>query len=196
MELSREVNKLTIPFPTGVPVRGENLIGRKKEIGRIMHLGNLPEDDLKVYIKKKFGKLGCKIEQEAVEEIINKTNGHPYYSQLLCQVVYFSIKGEEGTITSSDVYKGFKQAIMSEKSYFDQIWFDLTRAKHLLPVLRSIAREEESPYKKKELFNQNLYRSLFSLTTKGFIEKVSAGHYRIRDPFLKEYIKMKEEEKG
>ena len=65
--------------------------------------------------------------------------------------------------------------------------------KHLSSVLKSIALERESPYKTKDLYNHNLYRSLSALEKKGLIKKIGRGKYKIRDPLFKEYIKMREQ---
>ena len=161
--------------------------------GRILHIGELPEKELKEYIVRTFQRLRFSISGEVATKIIFKTNAHPYYCQLVCQLIYFSLKGERRKIKEEDVEENFIRAIFSEKSYFDQLWSDLMGEKYLLSVLKSIALERESPYKTKDLYNHNPYRSLSALEKKGLIKKIGRGKYKIRDPLFKEYIKMREQ---
>ncbi|MEW6096971.1 MAG: ATP-binding protein [bacterium] len=162
--------------------------------GRILYLGELPHSELSQYIINTFENLGFIIKPEIANSIIKKTNAHPYYSQLLCQFIYFSLKGDKNVVEDKDVEENFLKAIYNERSYFEQLWSDLMERHHLLAVLRSIADEDkQSPYRLKNLSNHNLYRSLSILENKGLIKKVTRGKYEIKDPLFKEYIRLREE---
>lgn len=160
--------------------------------GRILYLAELPGPELEEYIIKTFRELGFYIEKEAAREIITRSNAHPYYAQLLCQLIYFSLKGERDEIKLKDVEECFIQAVFSEKSYFDQLWLDLMASRHLLPVLKDITLKEGYPYKE-GLDQRYLSRALSSLEKKGLIKRISRGYYQVRDPLFREYIRMREE---
>lgn len=160
--------------------------------GRILYLNELPKPELEEYIIKSFQGLEFYIERNVAQEIIAKTSAHPYYTQLLCQLLYFSLKGERNEIKLKDVQECFIRAIFSEKSYFDQLWLDLMDTRHLLPVIKNIVLRGGFPYKG-ELDQRNLSRALSSLEKKGLIKRISRGHYQVRDPLFREYIKMREE---
>lgn len=160
--------------------------------GRILPVGELPEGALRKYVLETFRRLGFSITEEVVNKIVSKTNAHPYYSQLLSQLIYFSLKGEKKCIKEKDVEDNFIRAIFAEKSYFDQLWSELMESRHLLTVLKAIVLEEKSPYKIEQLSTHNLYRSLLVLENKGLVKKISRGKYIVRDPLLKGYIRMRE----
>lgn len=174
----------------------EKLFANKKQafyrFGRIIYLPELPKLDLSKYIAATFSRLGFYIADNVVDKIIHSVGAHPYYSQLVCQLLYLTLKGEKKEINEKDAAEAFIRAVYSEKSYFDQIWFELMETRHLIPVLKGIVLEGESPYKIEGLTEHNLYRSLSALENKGIIKKISRGRYRMRDLLFKEYINLKE----
>jgi len=108
-------------------------------------------------------------------------------------MIYFSLKREKNRIDRKDVEDNFKQAILSEKSYFDQLWIDLMENRHILSLLKFLVTESRFPYKRKDSTEHNLYRLLLNLERKGLIKKIGRGEYDISDPLFKEYLKMREE---
>lgn len=159
---------------------------------RLLYLEELPGPELEEYIIKTFRELGFYLEEGGPRQIIAKSNAHPYYSQLLCQILYFSLKGERDEIKFKDVEECFVQAVFSEKAYFDQVWLDLMESRHLLPVLKNIALKGGCPYKG-GLDQRYLSRAISSLEKKGLIRRISRGYYQVRDPLFSEYIRMREE---
>lgn len=56
--------------------------------GRMFTIGGIDEKDFLPYIARSFETEGIKIGAGALGTIISITKGHPYYTQLLCQMIY------------------------------------------------------------------------------------------------------------
>lgn len=159
--------------------------------GRIIKLSEVPKDAFKGYILNKLKTLKVEISESAVDGLLAKTEGHPYYTQLVCQMLYYSAIEKGRTIGDKDVDSAYKQAVITEIPYCVEMWGRIANRNHL-QVLRHIAIEESSPYKIFENKRQDVYYILSCLEEKGYIRRVEKGQYKLTDPFFKEYIKMKE----
>lgn len=153
----------------------------------LFELGNLPLSELKSYIQKKFYSLGIHIDETVIDEILNETGGHPYYTQLLCQNVYLDVKGSKNTVESIDVKRGIELVLDSERQFFEEMWQRLREKKNYLLVVKKIANGE-SPYDLVDLDRQLIYNILVSLNKSGVIKKVDRAKYQIIDPFFKKYL--------
>jgi len=136
--------------------------------------------------------LKIEIEDNAVDDVLKRTECHPYYAQLLCQKVYFLVKGEKETISSKDIDDAFELAVLSEKNYFDEVWEELSGLKHHLALLKAMVFGEASPYRLEHFQKQNVYRILSSLEKRGYIMRRNKGEYQVRDPFFREYVRLRE----
>lgn len=144
------------------------------------------------YIKDTFSLLKISISPVLIQEILNLTECHPYYTQLLCQTIYYSVKGERTSITQNDIRQVYYKVILSESSYFEELWRELLEKKYCLQILKHLALNDRFPYRGIEKRRQDIYYALSSLEDKGYIEREERGSYIIKDPFFKEYIRLKE----
>ena len=71
--------------------------------GRVFHLAELPRNDFREYIIKSFEKEKINITYPIAEEILDRTNCHPYYTQLLSQLCWLEAKGRKSKISIKDV---------------------------------------------------------------------------------------------
>lgn len=62
---------------------------------KIIYLGEISSSEFTSYIKRKFKEDDFCIEDDAVKIILEKTGGHPYYTQLLCRSIHYLLKGEK-----------------------------------------------------------------------------------------------------
>lgn len=152
-----------------------------------VELGNLPITDTVAYIKRKFTSLGFKISGTVANEIVGITEGHPYYTQLLCQKIYLGIKGAKKIVGAEDVKEGLDSAIVSERQYFEELWQRLRERKHHVLVVKTIA-DERSPYSIAELDKQTIYNALVTMDKTGIVKRVDKARYELVDPFFKRYI--------
>lgn len=153
----------------------------------MVELGDLPIAETAAYIKRKFTSLGFKIGDPVANEIVELTEGHPYYTQLLCQKIYLDIKGDKEVMTAEDVKDGLDSAIVSERQYFEELWQRLREKKHHVIITKTIA-EGNSPYSTAELDKQAIYNVLTVLERTGVIKKIDKAKYKLVDPFFKRYI--------
>lgn len=97
--------------------------------GIIQNLNLLPFDEIKKYIKEKFNQEGIAISLEHIGFIVQKTKGHPYYTQLFCQRIYFNLFGKT-TVEKEDIERAYLDAILEERNFFDQLWLELLEKRH------------------------------------------------------------------
>jgi len=177
----------------------EELFSKKKSaffrFGRIFHLTELSKQSFKSYILGKFRQQGIKIDSVIVDAILSKTNAHPYYTQLVCQLCYLNVKGEREEILMKDVIHAYQRAIFFEKSYFEELEISLMGNKYQLLLLRQILKDETSAYKISGIDKQYIYKLLISLQKKGIIKRVDKGRYTFIDPLFREYLILREEGK-
>jgi len=161
--------------------------------GIIQNLNLLPLDEVKKYIREKFNQEGIAINSEHIGFIVQKTRGHPYYIQLFCQRIYFNLFGKS-TVEKEDIERAYLDAILEERNFFDQLWLELLEKRHYRDVLRAILFSKKPLYSIKGLKEVNLSRILRGLKDKSIIKK-SNQEYEIVDPFFKEYLMLRFDEK-
>ncbi|MEW5766357.1 MAG: ATP-binding protein [bacterium] len=161
--------------------------------GIIQNLNLLPLDRIRRYVEKKFSQEGIAINSEHTDFIAQKTKGHPYYTQLLCQRIYFNLLGKN-TIEKEDIERAYLDAILEERNFFEQLWTELLGKRHYRDALRTILFSKKPLYSIKELKEINLSRILRGLKGKGIIKKTNQA-YEIADPFFKEYLILRFSEK-
>ncbi|MEA3458289.1 MAG: hypothetical protein U9R21_06375, partial [Candidatus Thermoplasmatota archaeon] len=122
--------------------------------------------------------------------ITSKTDCHPYYTQFVCQLIYYRVKGESGIVTKNDVAMNYEKAVDLHRAYFDDLWQRLAHASLLqLNICRYLASGgRNSLYSVFDERRQNIYHAINSLIDKGIIAKDSNMHYLLVDPLLKDYI--------
>ncbi len=160
---------------------------------RIIDLPKIPEDSFATYIINSYKRRDITISKETVKNIVMKTECHPYYTQYVCHVIYFAVKGEKNKICMEDVELGYKSAMELHRAYFDNLWHRIMQESMLqLKLLIYLAANyEKSPYTVFDDRRQNIYAALTSLMTKGMILKEN-NRYRILDPLFKNYIVQQE----
>ena len=153
---------------------------------KIVELGPIPYQPVLDYITDKFFQIGVKIEPLIAQEILSRTKGHPYYTQLLCQNIYLSLKANE--VKGEDISSAFEEIIISEKSYFEELWENLKSRRYFLEVIRFLAEGNCNPYRIPKMQRQQVYYVVSKLEEGGFIRKVEQGKYAVKDPVFKEFI--------
>lgn len=103
--------------------------------GKHMPLGRLPADEVKKHIKERFSLGEITVRNEALSFIAEKGAGHPYYTQLLCHILWDECL-EKKEITNKDVEDALDKMLRREGEIYQTILDDLTqKQKHLLLAL-------------------------------------------------------------
>lgn len=156
---------------------------------RVLSLPRISERAFEEYIIQTFNKQKIKISKETARCITGKTDCHPYYTQFVCQQIYFRLKGESDVVTVDDVNGSYKKAVDLHRAYFDDIWQRITHASSLqLSICRYLASNgKDSLYSVFDERRQNVYHAINSLIDKGIIVKDDTCYVLI-DPLFKDYI--------
>lgn len=160
------------------------------KFGRIFYLDVIEKECFKKYIIKTFHQNGISCSDEIADHILTTTGGHPYYTQLICQQIYYLIFGRQKAVEEKDLNEGMINSIIAERSGFDAMWAGLSEKKHGLYIIEKLALYGGSPYED-HYDRQVIYQALRSLEYKGIVKKIKKGEYDLRDPLFKEYVKMR-----
>jgi len=162
--------------------------------GKHFPLGKIPKDKFAKFIQGRFRETGFQTAPEASDEILKITEDHPYYTQLLCHILW-SHKREERTITKEDVSQAVQEVFLREAHAFHDLWDMLPlKARQLLVAL---AKEESSQvrlYSNDFLRRHNLgsassvQRTVSRLQEEEILEKID-GEYQYTDVFFKRWIR-------
>jgi hypothetical protein len=161
--------------------------------GKHFPLEKIPRDEFAEFIQRHFRKTGFRVAPEAIDEALRVTEDHPYYTQLLCHILW-DRKREEKRIAKEDVHQGVQEIFLRESHAFHDLWDLLPiKARQLLVAL---AKEESSRvqlYSNDFLQKHNLgsassvQRAVARLLEEEILEKVD-GEYQYTDVFFKRWV--------
>lgn len=159
--------------------------------GKHFPLSKIPEDKFAAFISDKFKAGGFDITPDAVGTILKRTEAHPYYTELLCSILWDRHTVDK-RIEPEDVDRGVEEVVKREAHAYHELWDRLTpRSKQLLEALAV----DPSPqiYSKEFLTRHSLespsviQRAAKSLERAEIIERENAG-YMFTDIFFKLWI--------
>ncbi|MFH1654037.1 MAG: ATP-binding protein [Pseudomonadota bacterium] len=153
-------------------------------------LGKIASEEFTDFIHDRFSSTGKKIDDEIVSKVLNITESHPYYTQLMCHVLWQRVD-QEGT---TDVDAVIHAILTRENSAFQNIWDMLTNVQR--EALLAVANKNESDklFSSEFLMRFNLssassfQKTLNSLMKKDIIDK-DDGKWTIPDILLKLWLK-------
>lgn len=162
--------------------------------GKHFPLGKIPRNEFAAFIQKRFEETGFQITASAVDEILNVTEDHPYYTQLLCHILWDRTR-EVRTVTADDVSSALQEVFLREAHAFHDLW-DMLPLK-VRQLLVALAKEENSQvqvYSSDFLQKHNLgsassvQRAVSRLMIEEILEKLTGG-YQFTDIFFKRWIR-------
>ncbi len=153
---------------------------------RIIELGNISVQDFKPYIHKTLSNSNINVEDSRINQILEFTNGHPYYTQLYVQQLIISYKlSSEHYLPSHN--QMLDQLLIVEKSFLEKNWEDISKKREDKVVLTHIASSVKSLYSAIDSKSTNIARAISSLKDQGILS-TNESAYIINDPLLKEWI--------
>lgn len=162
--------------------------------GRLFEIGNIARKDFAPYISSAFAREEIKIDSGYMDIILDITAGHPYYTQLLCQMMYIGcLKRQKRNIDKTDIIVAEDNVVEHEQALFDEVWKEIGEKKYSRHIISLIA-QGLSPYSYKSTSKENIARILADLARYGYISKTGSGKgikYNLKDPFFKKYILLK-----
>ena len=159
--------------------------------GQLTPLGIIERDIFKKFIKRKFSKVDLCPTDEALDLLLDITNGHPYYTQLLCREMYFYSLSQKSPLNSEVVKIALNEAMLIEDIYFTKIWEEISKNSSQIRILHDIVIEKYSLYNQTNNKKINVPRTLAQLVNKGIITKRGKGKYHLADPLFAQFLKNK-----
>jgi uncharacterized protein len=163
--------------------------------GRLVALGPISQDAFIPYIVDQFLKQKIDIEESVARNICDETEGQPYYTQLLCQMLYEIVaKRKKQAVTKEDIPWGLNQLLSHEEGLFSDWWDRLSKKKHAQSILTYVVIGR-SPYEIPDASRANLNRVVTELIKLGYLQrKEKQGRhvlFALRDPFFAMWLKKK-----
>ncbi len=162
--------------------------------GKHFPLEKIDAEELGNFAAGKFESTGVNITDHEMRDIIEITECHPYYFQMLCHVLW-EIAQDEKTVEFGHIERAVDKLISRESSAYTAIWESLTvKQKSLLVALM----QEDTPeiYSRRFLEKHGLgaASSLQKVTKKLMrmeLIQQADGSYEIVDLFFKKWIRHK-----
>jgi hypothetical protein len=158
-------------------------------------LGKIPKDDFCRFIIQRFRSVNIDISEDVAFALLDITDGHPYYTQLLASELYVGCILEK-EVEPSNLTLAKENLIKHNSDAYTNIWEGLTiKQKNILLGLAQLHKVKpfsEEFIQRFELGSPSSIQSAISgLDKKEFIERNGEGFYTISDVFFKEWLKMK-----
>ncbi len=152
---------------------------------RIINLGEIKKEKFLIFYKAQLKKYKIKIEDDFINNILNFTNGHPYYSQLALQeIIIFHALNKK-----IPQYNELLELMLNaEKSYVEKSWEEISLSKENVRVLLSVVQSDTKIYSQLKNSGINISRAINSLLNNGTLLKNNSSYY-LSDPILSYWIK-------
>ncbi|MCK4764386.1 MAG: ATP-binding protein [Candidatus Aminicenantes bacterium] len=145
----------------------------------------------KAFLKNKFKEVNLDVRETALDAVLELTEGHPYYTQLLCRELYFYALSKGKPIDSEAVEIAIDEVIRIEELYFSTLWEEVSKNSAQVTVLLAIVENRGSLFHSDLKKKINVTRTLTQLKKRGIVEKNENNRYEFTDPLFKEYIKVR-----
>ena len=162
--------------------------------GKHFPLEKIPEDEFAKFIQTRFEETGFQIDLEAIREILQTTDDHPYYTQLLCHILW-DRNQQEKIITKESITAALQEVFMREAHAFQGLWDMLTlKARQLLVALAKEEGPQVQLFSSDFLRKHNLgsassvQRAITRLLEEEVLEKTDGG-YQFTDVFFRRWLR-------
>ena len=163
--------------------------------GKHFPLGKIPKDEFAEFIQRHFEETGYQTDPDAIREILHVADDHPYYTQLLCHILW-DRKRQEKAIAKEDIYLAVQEVFMREAHAFHDIWDMLPlKSRQLLVALAKEDSPQVRPFSSGFLQKHNLgsassvQRAITRLLEEEVLEKTNGG-YQFTDVFFKRWLRQ------
>jgi hypothetical protein len=158
---------------------------------KAIELDTIPPEPFAAFLARRFRQSGRKVDSKAIDDLLARTQGHPYATQ---ELSYFLWEQASATKAASDreLEAALAAVVRAEHAHFSLLWQHASAAQKL--VLQALAREQPArPFR--AAYRQqhglpaatNVQRALRALTDREIVARAD-GEYRIAEPFLAEWI--------
>jgi hypothetical protein len=155
-----------------------------------MELGMIPVEPFAAFVRDRFRAGERAVDPTVVEEILNRTGGHPYATQELCYFLWEQTPAGE-IATGERLERALAAVLRSEHAHFSLLWEGASAVQKLL--LQALAAEPGRPftgeYRRRHSLpaTTNVQKALRALSQREVVAG-EGGAYRIVEPFLAEWV--------
>ncbi|MBR5656623.1 MAG: ATP-binding protein [Prevotella sp.] len=149
--------------------------------GKLMHLDKIPYDDFKEYVSARLPSKGEKDLNGIVEEILDFTSLHPYYTQQLSAQVWDMMTYEN--LTDGVVWEAISKIVRTHDLDFERLWLNFNRTDRSIMISLS---KGFNPLQNRQVATSTSFSGIKRLMKAGYVIRVN--DYEIEDPFFKEWI--------
>ncbi len=157
-----------------------------------LEIGPIAPPNFAPFIRERFNGSGKRIDDEAIERLLDATAGHPYGTQ---ELAYFAweLVPADGEATVDVVEEALARVLRSEANHFTQLWDESSPPQRLL-MLALVDEPTRAVYssayhERHELpANPTLQTALGGLTRREIVGRADDGTYRLIEPFLAEWV--------
>ena len=156
---------------------------------RIIHLGYIGKDEFKKYISGVLKERKISFDKHFIDEILNFTRGHPYYTQLILQQILLnqSLEPDRKEFALNEI---LEQLLVIENNYLEKQWEDINKSRELVHTILAVVQYGKTLYSHVDTKVVNLGRALKKLSGSGVLFKENGG-YHLSDPLFELWIKEK-----
>ncbi|MEZ6128216.1 MAG: ATP-binding protein [Planctomycetaceae bacterium] len=155
-------------------------------------LGPIASEHWLPFITSRFRKARKKIDKQLILKLCEQTEGHPFYTQHLCHVLW-SLTESDTSATDATLEQAVSELLRRESHAYITLWETLTKNEQRL--LRGLANSDSPPQPFSAEFTRryglrsasNAQRAVESLTQKDVIDRDESS-YVVTDRFLRLWI--------
>lgn len=158
-----------------------------------MHINPIAKDELALFIADKFNEKELSISSNTIEAILEKSEGHPHFTQYFSSVVFDLIRNGVNQDADDFTDLWIEKIIQSQSVILQGIFDRLTnKQRAVISAIAVLTNEEElfaSSTREKYLLpsSSSLSTAIDSLTKKGLIVKVNK-RYKILNPVFRAWL--------
>lgn len=160
---------------------------------KTMELGPIAIPLFRKFIKAQFDRTDRGVSDDAVDQLLEITRGHPYATQELAYALWEAVpEGSAGSV--ADLADALEAVLRAENAHFTLIWENASRAQKL--VLQALAVEAGKPfgagYRGRHQLppSSGVQRAIKPLVDRELVSRDRDGLYDLAEPFLREWIRI------
>ncbi|MFA5771971.1 MAG: ATP-binding protein [Thermoplasmata archaeon] len=161
------------------------------KLGKKVELGPVDKKEFAVFISEKFKKTGVEIDAELINKLLEFTQGHPYYTQQLCHLLWNIASASEGKkIDKGALDYAQKYLMESETGTYKQMLAGLTTNQIKLLVELSKGNKEmysTGTISKLEMSPSSIQRAFDGLMERESVFKTEEGVF-VTDPLFAKFV--------
>jgi hypothetical protein len=167
------------------------------KIAKSIPLGKIPRERFKTFIHSRFKSVNMRIEPNLIDEILEITACHPYYTQQLCHEIFNTCFSERKRplIRSQDITLAKDKCVLAQSYAYSTIWDGLATKQKAL-VLGLCKEPGANIYSQDFLARYSLgspatiQTAAKALEKKGILDRETGSHL-VSDVFFIEWVKKK-----